>query len=170
MQEYVTYVTICFLKASPSDHPLGTASRSQEPTAQSVSREDAAGQFHRHATRTMAAGTERRHGHNRWIYDSHVLRHNSSASRAPWFDRRVPSGRDGNARPLQRSRRRDRLRLDAGNQELAHRQQVADGQAVCELSGGTAKFDAVGSSDRAGGVFALLVHSLRIERCAGSVV
>jgi hypothetical protein len=36
---------------------------------------------------------------------------------------------------------------------VADRQQVADGTAVCDLSGESGYYDALGSSDRAGGVF-----------------
>ena len=59
-------------------------------------------------------------------------------------------------------RRADRLRLAAGDQEVARRQQVADGPAVCHLRGESGKCDAPGPSNRAGGVlFArtnLVVH------------
>lgn len=66
-------------------------------------------------------------------------------------------GRDGPVGSVYRAgdpgRRADRVGFAAGHQEVAGRQQLADGQGVCDLSGENERFDASGLSNRAGGVF-----------------
>ena len=74
----------------------------------------------------------------------------------PWLDAAV----------RQESCRDDRLRITAGNQEVAHGQQVADGPAVCDLRVEHEKCDALGSSDRAGGV---LYAGFRPKDCSKSL-